>query len=180
MNSQYVVGALDDARLDAGRGTPLTDLRIEARPARGRKRDETKTIQSRHPAPRRNLHVARKYQRKSLIENTFERQSIDPLRRPAKTDIEPAVDQALVLLLRRQVVERDLTVGGTVLAMVLSAWLIQRMGVSRSIRVSAVVYCRLANLIPLVSDVVTLAVIVLLFGAAGGTMNVAMNVLAPM
>lgn len=65
--------------------------------------------------------------------------------------------------------------GGTVLAMVLSAWWIQRLGVSRSIRMSAVVYCCLANLIPLASDVVTLAVIVLLFGAAGGTMNVAMN-----
>lgn len=65
--------------------------------------------------------------------------------------------------------------GGTVVAMVFSSWLIQRMGVSRSIRISAIVYCCLASLIPLAPDVATLAAIVLLFGASGGTMNVAMN-----
>jgi predicted MFS family arabinose efflux permease len=65
--------------------------------------------------------------------------------------------------------------GGTFVAMVFSAWLIRQMGVSRSIRVSAIVYCCLASLIPLAPDVVSLAVIVLLFGASGGTMNVAMN-----
>ncbi|WP_323118218.1 MFS transporter [Burkholderia alba] len=65
--------------------------------------------------------------------------------------------------------------GGTVVAMAFSAWLIQRIGVARSIRISAVVYCGLASVIPLAPDVVTLAVIVLLFGASGGAMNVAMN-----
>ncbi|WP_175907754.1 MFS transporter [Burkholderia seminalis] len=65
--------------------------------------------------------------------------------------------------------------GGTVVAMAFSAWLIQRIGVGRSIRVSAVVYCSLAGLIPLAPSVVALGVIVLLFGASGGTMNVAMN-----
>ncbi|GJH13224.1 MFS transporter [Caballeronia novacaledonica] len=65
--------------------------------------------------------------------------------------------------------------GGTVVAMAFSAYLIQRIGVARSIRISATVYCGFAGLIPLASSVVTLAPVVLLFGAAGGTMNVAMN-----
>nr|WP_175873570.1 MFS transporter [Burkholderia sp. BCC0397] len=65
--------------------------------------------------------------------------------------------------------------GGTVVAMAFSAWLIQRIGVARSIRISAVVYCFLASLIPFAPGIVTLGAIVLLFGASGGTMNVAMN-----
>lgn len=65
--------------------------------------------------------------------------------------------------------------GGTALAMACSVWLIQRLGVVGSIRVSATLYCGFGILIPLAPSAVTLAMVALLFGAAGGTMNVAMN-----
>jgi MFS family permease len=65
--------------------------------------------------------------------------------------------------------------GGTAFAMAFSVWPIRYVGVANSIRVSAILFCGSASLIPLASGAVTLAIIVLLFGASGGTMNVAMN-----
>lgn len=66
--------------------------------------------------------------------------------------------------------------GGTVFAMASSAWLIRLTGVLNSIRISAVLYCCFGILIPLAPSINTLSVVVLLFGASGGSMNVAMNV----
>ncbi len=68
--------------------------------------------------------------------------------------------------------------GGTVFAMAFSAWLIRFLGVVNLIRITATFYSGFAILIPLAPGTTSLAVVVLLFGASGGSMNVAMNAIA--
>jgi len=65
--------------------------------------------------------------------------------------------------------------GGSVLAMAGSAWLIHRIGVVNLMRITATLLCGFGILIPLAPDVITLAIVVFLFGASGGSMDVAMN-----
>jgi predicted MFS family arabinose efflux permease len=67
---------------------------------------------------------------------------------------------------------------GTALSMALSAFIIRVIGVTTSIRASAALYCVFGSLVPLSPSAPALAVVVLVFGAAGGCMNVAINTYA--
>lgn len=64
---------------------------------------------------------------------------------------------------------------GTALAMASSASVIRIAGIATSIRATATLYCCFGALVPLAPSAPALAVVVLLFGAAGGSMNVAIN-----
>lgn len=67
---------------------------------------------------------------------------------------------------------------GTALAMASSPVLIRLAGATMVIRATALLYCGFGVLVPLAPSVSVLAIVVLLFGAAEGIMNVAINTYA--
>lgn len=64
---------------------------------------------------------------------------------------------------------------GAVIAMAGSGWIIQRIGTGALTRLSGLIFGALLPLIPLAPDVWILGLVVFLFGASGGCMDVAMN-----
>mgnify|MGYP001267568452 CR=1 FL=1 len=64
---------------------------------------------------------------------------------------------------------------GALTAMIGTGALLSRVGSAPAVRVTALLFCLLLPLPALMPDVVTLCAILFLFGAAGGTMDVAMN-----
>jgi predicted MFS family arabinose efflux permease len=67
---------------------------------------------------------------------------------------------------------------GAIVAMAASGWILQRIGSSALIRISAVIFLALLPLACIAPAVQTLALILFFFGASGGSMDVAMNVAA--
>ena len=67
---------------------------------------------------------------------------------------------------------------GAVTAMAGSGWIIQRIGTAPLIRISAVIFCTWLPLTAIAPDAWSLGAIVFIFGASGGSMDVAMNALA--
>lgn len=82
-----------------------------------------------------------------------------------RLDLDPIVLSTALLMLG----------AGAVIAMSGSGWVIQRLGTATLIRISGLFFCALLPLIPHAPNAAVLCVIVFLFGASGGCMDVAMN-----
>jgi predicted MFS family arabinose efflux permease len=68
--------------------------------------------------------------------------------------------------------------GGAVLAMAGSGWLIRRFGNARLVRWTGAIFCICLPLTAVAPNLPVLAVVLFIFGASGGCMDVAMNALA--